>query len=105
MRRPLRSWATTSRSGNVASSRRRLLAKHELIGLEAVVVEATDPTHRGLEGRVVDETRNTLVLEASSRELIIPKKGSVFLFRMEEDVTIPGVRLLYRPEDRVKKAW
>jgi ribonuclease P protein subunit POP4 len=77
--------------------------KHELIGLDVRVVEATDPGHRGLQGRVVDETRNTLVIEVAGRELRIPKKGSVFLFQLDEEVLIEGNRLLYRPEDRVKK--
>ncbi len=81
------------------------MVKHELIGLEAQVVEATDRSQVGIEGRVVDETRNTLVLKASGREFIIPKKGSVFLFRLEEEIRIPGDRLRHRPEDRVKKAW
>ncbi len=69
------------------------------------MIEATDPSHLGLEGRVVDETRNTLLLEVSGRELVIPKRGSVFVFRMEEDVRIAGDRLRHRPEDRVKRAW
>lgn len=80
------------------------MAKHELIGLEVQVADATDPSHRGIQGRVVDETRNTLVLEGSGGEIILPKKGSVFLFRLDEDVLIEGNRLLHRPMDRVKKA-
>ncbi len=92
------------RSDDVKGSRRNFLVKHELIGLEARVVEATDPGHLGLEGKVVDETRNTLVLEVSGRELTIPKEGSAFLFRLEEDVLIQGSRLLYKPEDRIKRA-
>jgi ribonuclease P protein subunit POP4 len=78
--------------------------KHELIGLEVRVADASDPSHRGLRGRVVDETRNTLVLDVGGRELTIPKRGSVFLFQLDEEVLIEGNRLLYRPEDRVKKA-
>ncbi len=92
------------RSGDVGRSRRRFLVKHELIGLKAKVVEAADPSHRGLEGRVVDETRNTLRIEVDTRELTIPKKGSVFAFLVGEEVLIQGERLLYRPEDRTKKA-
>lgn len=92
------------RSGEVRRSRRKFLVKHELVGLEVQVVAADDPTLRGRRGRVVDETRNTLVLEASGRELTIPKAGSVFQFELEEAVRLPGDRLLYRPEDRVKKA-
>ncbi len=93
------------RSDDVDRSRRRLLAKHELIGLPAEVLDATDPNQRGLRGRVVDETLHTLVLEAAGREVVIPKGGSVFRFRVAgEDVTVAGDRLHHRSEDRIKKA-
>lgn len=78
--------------------------KHELIGLDVRVEDAPDPTHRGLEGRVVDETRNTLVLAARGRALRVAKKGASFRFRVDGSPVIPGNRLLHRPEDRVKKA-
>lgn len=78
--------------------------KHELIGLEVSVVDATDPSQRGVKGHVVDETRNTLVLETSDRELVIPKAGSLFSFQVGREVRVEGDRLLHRPEDRVKKA-
>lgn len=93
------------RSGDVTHSRQKRLAQHELIGLHAEVVDATDPNQRGLRGRVVDETYHTLVLEREGREVVIPKGGSAFLFQVEgEDVTVAGDRLRHRPEDRVKKA-
>lgn len=91
-------------SGDVGRSSKKSLVKHELIGLDARVVEAADPSHRGLEGRVVDETRQTLRIDVRGRELTIPKQGSIFAFRLDEDVLIPGERLLYRPENRIKKA-
>lgn len=92
------------RSHEVERSRRRFLAKHELIGLAVRVEEASDPSQRGREGRVVDETLKTLVLEAHGKELRIPKKGATFRFLLDGDVVVRGERLLYRPEDRVKKA-
>lgn len=92
------------RYADVATSRRKHVVKHELIGLEVEVLEATDLTHRGRKGRVVDETKNTLVIEVSGRELRIPKRGSKLLFKVDGDVLIEGDRLMYRPEDRVKKA-
>ena len=52
------------------------LRKHELIGLEVEVLHATDPSQAHVRGRVVDETRNTLVLEIQGDEKRIPKHGS-----------------------------
>lgn len=81
-----------------------VLVKHELIGLQVEVVSSTDPTHVGLRGRVVDETRNTLTLEIGTAEAMVPKRSSVFRFKVGRDVEIEGERILYRPEDRIKRA-
>lgn len=79
------------------------LRKHELIGLAVVVRRATDPSLVGLQGRVVDETRNTLLVDTARGEKRIPKKGAEFMFGPEESL-IQGDDLLFRPEDRIKKA-
>jgi ribonuclease P protein subunit POP4 len=80
------------------------LRKHELIGLQVEVVDAMDPTQAHVQGRVVDETRNTLVVEVQGREKRIPKQGSRFRFDVEEGVVVDGDDIRFRPEDRVKKA-
>ncbi len=81
-----------------------LLVKHELIGLQVEVISASDPTLVGLKGRIVDETRNTLTIEGSGRERMIPKRGSVFRFEVGGKVDVEGERILFRPEDRIKRA-
>ncbi|MFQ5919518.1 MAG: ribonuclease P protein component 1 [Thermoplasmata archaeon] len=83
--------------------RRKDLVKHELIGLNVEVVEATDPSQRGVAGRVVDETRNTFLLDTDGAEVRIPKAGNTFRFDVGEGVRVRGDRLRYRPEDRVKR--
>jgi ribonuclease P protein subunit POP4 len=80
------------------------LRKHELIGLDVEVVMATDPTQERLRGRIVDETRNTLVLEVRGDEKRIPKSGSRFRFDIQGGVEVDGDEIRFRPEDRVKKA-
>jgi ribonuclease P protein subunit POP4 len=80
------------------------LRKHELIGLDVEVVVATDPTQERLRGRIVDETRNTLVLEVRGDEKRIPKRGSRFRFEIQGGVEVDGDEIRFRPEDRVKKA-
>jgi ribonuclease P protein subunit POP4 len=80
------------------------LRKHELIGLDVEVVMATDPTQERLRGRIVDETRNTLVLEVRGDEKRIPKRGSRFRFEIQGGVEVDGDEIRFRPEDRVKKA-
>jgi len=80
------------------------LRKHELIGLEVEVLHATDPTQAHVRGRVVDETRNTLVLEIQGDEKRIPKHGSRFRFEIHGGLEVDGEEIRFRPEDRVKKA-
>jgi len=80
------------------------LRKHELIGLEVEVLHATDPSQARVRGRVVDETRNTLVLEIQGDEKRIPKHGSRFRFEIQGGLEVDGEEIRFRPEDRVKKA-
>jgi len=84
----------------------RNLVRHELIGLKIKVDESSNSMVRGLEGRVVDETRNMLVIEnEQSAEKKIPKAGNIFIFELNEGVKVrvKGERLIARPEDRIKK--
>jgi len=84
----------------------RNLVRHELIGLKIKVDESSNSMIRGLEGRVVDETRNMLVIEnEQSTEKKIPKAGNIFIFELNggAQVRVKGERLIARPEDRIKK--
>lgn len=89
-----------------ATGRFLRLARGELIGRHVRVLESSDPTLIGVEGRIVDETLNTFVVERAgeSRPVFVAKSISVFGF--EEDgelIRIPGDRVRFRPEDRIKK--
>jgi len=80
--------------------------RHELIGLRIKVDESSNSTVRGLEGTVIDETRNMLVIENEERtEKKIPKAGNIFIFELNGgvQVKVKGERLIARPEDRIKK--
>jgi len=80
------------------------LRKHELIGLPVVVSAATDPTLVGLRGVVRDETRNTLLVETPRGEKTVPKHGTTFTFEVPGGARVEGDDLLFRPEDRIKRA-
>ena len=78
------------------------LMRMELIGLETEVLSGG--TFQGIHGKVVDETRNTLLLRTPKGERRLPKKGNEFLFTYEgERIAILGSEILHRPEDRIKK--
>jgi ribonuclease P protein subunit POP4 len=104
------------------------LVGHELIGLPVRVAASTDPTRVGIEGRVVDETTKTLLVETrDSGVKQVPKAGAEFTFALIDEaaasakdagsvpeparlagpageatasVTVDGARLLSRPARR-----
>ena len=80
------------------------VARHELIG-HLVTVESRSAGHNGLEGTVVDETKNTFLVEREGGSVIrVPKPGNRFVFRVgNERFAIHGDELTFRPEDRTKK--
>jgi len=81
------------------------LRMHELIGLRARVAKSLSLPYQGISGVVLDETKNTIVLEAQGRQRRIPKRGCVFLFTLSsgEKAELDGNRIAYRPFDRPKK--
>ena len=52
--------------------------RHELIGLDVLVSGAANPTQRGISGRIIDETKNLLVIETSVGIKRVPKMQSRF---------------------------
>ena len=82
------------------------LVRHELIGLEVKIVDSTNKEVVGIRGRVIDETRNILVVETKDgEEKRFVKEQCTFLFRLPSGskVKIEGRLLVSRPEDRIKK--
>lgn len=74
--------------------------RHELIGLFVEVVEAKNKALIGIKGKVVDETRNMLMVD--NKKLI---KDEVVLEVQYHDqkIKVDGKKLVGRPEDRIKK--
>jgi len=101
------------------------LPRHELVGLHVRVADSSDPTLVGVEGEVVSETTNTLVVGVAreserrqgSRSVRVPKAVATFEFRLDdcverrsttddsdaEYVTVDGERLVARPARRTER--
>jgi ribonuclease P protein subunit POP4 len=77
----------------------------EFIGLTAKVVKSTNPSYVGIRGKIVDETRNTLVIRHGNEDKSVVKNVAVFHFTMPDGtiVEVDGNIIVGRPEDRVKK--
>jgi ribonuclease P protein subunit POP4 len=88
------------------------LVFHELIGLGATIIGATNPTLNDICGKVVDETKNMIIVQTKDgTEKKIPKKGTSFVFQIpaqlsgkhaERYVKVNGNLLLSQPENRTK---
>jgi len=80
------------------------LLKHELIGLEARVLKSQNKSELGITGKVVNETKNTLVIQTRDRDKTIQKRGREFVFTLDgKTLKVRGSAIFGRPEDRIKK--
>jgi len=81
------------------------ILQQELIGLNARVVKSSQPNYVGISGKVVDETRNTLVILSENKKKIVIKNVATFHFTLPDGtiVEIDGKAIVGRPENRVKK--
>jgi ribonuclease P protein subunit POP4 len=81
------------------------LARHELIGLTVEVAKGTDIGLVGLCGKIVDETRNMLIVEAERGQKSVPKANTSFTITLPEGqkVRVSGHVLISQPENRINK--
>ncbi len=82
------------------------LVRHELISLPIKIAKSTDSTQKGLSGKVIDESYNTLKIETKDgKEKSVIKENSIFVFTLpnKQKVEVDGKLLVSRPEDRIKK--
>jgi len=81
------------------------IIQHEFIGLEAKITKASNPSHIGIAGTIVNETRNTFVILQDNKRKTIAKSQAVFHFTLPNFtiVEINGQVLVGRPEERLKK--
>lgn len=84
----------------------RNILRHELIGLEVSVINSSDPNLVGVSGRIIDETKGTLVIKGKNEKTyIIPKDTSIFKIISADGVEaeVDGIKLVARPEERIKR--
>ena len=84
------------------------LIYHELIGLNVEITDSSAESLIGIKGKVVDETKKTLIIETSDKnEKLVAKDVSIFQFEVPDGtyLEVDGKILLSRPEDRIKKRY
>jgi len=84
---------------------RRNVIQYEFIGLDAKVVKSIHPGYVGIRGRIIDETKNTIVIMEDNGKKRVQKSVVVLHLRPPEGavVEIDGKQIVGRPVSRVKK--
>jgi RNase P/RNase MRP subunit p29 len=77
-----------------------------LIGLTATVVQATNPVHARLTGRVIEDSHGTLTISDGLRTHRIPKASCTFDIVLPTGKTarIEGKSLVGHPAERLRRA-
>ncbi|MBN2478186.1 ribonuclease P protein subunit [Candidatus Micrarchaeota archaeon] len=73
------------------------------IGFEIQVIRSSNRLFIGLKGKVVDETKNTLVVETGGVRRRIPKGVCVFrVFSGKKTFDVEGKKIMFKPEEKAK---
>lgn len=78
---------------------------HELIGLEVIVIHSSHPGYLGIRGKVIDETKGTILISNGVKRKSVPKSVAMFRFTLPDKsiVEIDGREIVGRPVERIKK--
>jgi len=77
----------------------------ELIGLKAKVIKCLDKKQAGLEGLIVDETKNMFFFETKHGTKKVVKATATFrIYSGKKSYVVKGDEISFRPEDRIEKS-
>lgn len=80
------------------------ITRHELIGLNVEIVEAKNKSLIGLKGKIIDETKNLLLIQSDKGVKKVLKDQVTMNIQMKDKkVQLEGKLLVGKPEDRLKK--
>lgn len=74
--------------------------KDELIGKTIKIVESKNKTLKNLTGRIINETKHTIILKTKTKPKMILKNQIKFQLGK---ITIDGNTIISKPENRIKK--
>jgi len=78
--------------------------KEELIGLTIRIIDSKNKTLIGKEGKIVNETKNTITIRRKNKEKMLLKNQIKFVIKNSTNKeVIDGSLLKYKPEHRIKR--
>ncbi len=88
----------------MATYNNKTIVLHELLGLDAEVINSNDKSQVGVRGKVIDETKNTLLIETDSGLRTVIKKISTFRFKKgSKSFVVNGEEINFRGYERIEK--
>lgn len=79
------------------------ILRHELIGLNAKVIESKNQANVAIQGKIGDETKNTITIIQGNKKKRLMKKNVVLEITFKNKrFHVDGKLLAKRPEDRIK---
>jgi ribonuclease P protein subunit POP4 len=81
------------------------IIRQEFIGTKGKIAKSPHADYLGIQGKVVNETKNTFTIMHNGKAKTVIKNSAVFNFKLSDGTTIEidGKLLTGRPEDRLKK--
>ena len=78
---------------------------NELIGLKVRILACKDRKQKGLAGIIVDETKNTLVIDTGKGRVkrVVKKTASFRFYSGKKTFIVGGEEINFRPHERIEK--
>jgi len=75
------------------------------VGLQVEIVNSSQRDLVGTKGKVVDETKNLIIIEKKDKEIKVQKVSCTFRFTLDdgETIDVDGKKIAFRPHERPKK--
>ena len=78
------------------------ITRHELIGLEASIIESTNSQIVGLHGKIIDETKSMFSIHTEKGVKMMAKENSVWKFELNDTfATVNGNAIAKRSYERM----
>ncbi len=75
----------------------------EFIGKQVAITKASNPSIACIKGKIIDETKNTFIIQTTTGRKRVLKKGNQFSLTLgKETHNITGDDIIATPEERVK---
>ena len=79
------------------------ITRYELIGLEAETIDSKNKSNIGIKGKIIDETKHTLVISHKGKRKRLFKNNITLKIKINNQaISIEGTKLLGRPKERIK---